>query len=90
MRLGESLIYDKDAQAAADFGKWAASYANAQSLLSGAALEKQKAEIIATAKAFAYLVKHNLVAAGFAPKADLDKIIKAQKWDEPPGKKKKS
>lgn len=90
MRLGESLIYYKEAQAAADFEKWAVSYANAQSLLSGPALEKEKAAILSTAKAFAYLAKHNIVAASFAPKADLEKIIKAQKWDEPPAKKKKS
>ncbi|MES2693971.1 MAG: DUF1080 domain-containing protein [Verrucomicrobiota bacterium] len=89
LRLAESLIYEQDAAAGKEVEKLATSYVSGLKSLSGAALDNKKEEALSVAKAFAYLTKNKMVSASFAPKNDLDGIIKAQGWDDANQKKKK-
>ena len=86
LALAESLVYETDAATAQHVEKMAASYAASVTSLGGDALENKKGEITNVTKAFQYLAKSNVVPKDFAPLAALDKIVKAQGWDQPPGK----
>ena len=63
--------------------KMADGYVASVKSLSGGELEMRKDEITSVLRAFRYLAKWNIVPAGFAPLAALDRIEKAQGWDVP-------
>jgi hypothetical protein len=82
LRLAESLVYEKDAATAAKVETMATTFVASVKGLSGTAAEAKKDEAKSLQRAFAYLVKFNLVATPFAPKAALDALVKAQGWDK--------
>jgi hypothetical protein len=83
LRLAESLVYEKDANAAAQVEQMADRYAGSLKALSGEALETRKNEILNVLRSFKYLAKWNLVKPGFGPLTVLDQIEKKQGWDKP-------
>lgn len=89
LRLAESLIYEQHDATAKEVDQLANRYVSDVKSLSGAPLEEKKNEILGVNKAFAYLVKFNLVPTGFAPRNELDRFVKAQGWDDQNQKKKK-
>ncbi|MDO8538926.1 MAG: DUF1080 domain-containing protein [Opitutaceae bacterium] len=82
LRLAESLYYEQEPIAHGEVGQMAERYATGLASLSRDQIEGRKAEILGVMRAFAYLAKFNVVPAGFAPLAALQKIEKAQGWDE--------
>jgi hypothetical protein len=82
LRLGESLVYAKDASALQQFQQLAVRYAETVQALAPEAREKKKNEIEAITRAFQYLARWDVVAKDFAPLQTLTAIAKAQGWDE--------
>lgn len=89
LRLAESLIYEQHEPTAREVEQLAARYLDRLKSHSGAALEQRKNEAFEVSRAFAYLTRHDLLAASFAPKTALDRFIAAQGWEDPAAKKKK-
>ena len=83
LRLGESLVYEKESATQAQFEQMAERYASALTSVSGGALEPRKGEILQVLAAFKYLARLNLVSSSFAPLATLSQIEKSQGWDQP-------
>jgi len=88
LRLGESLIYANHDATAKEFTDLAQRYVGEVTKLSRAAAEQRKAEIINVNKAFIYLARHERVPSSFAPRAELERFVKAQDWDEQAQKQK--
>ncbi len=86
LRYAESLCYEKDSATAQQVEKMAASYVMGVKSLPSAELENKKGEITNVTKAFQYLARFSLMAKDFAPTTALEQIVKAQGWDQPPGK----
>jgi hypothetical protein len=85
--LAESLVYEKDSAVASQVEQLANSYVASVKSLSPGELDARKSEILMVFNAFKYLTKWNIFPASFAPRAELDRIEKAQGWDQ---QKKKS
>lgn len=85
LRFAESLIYENEPATAAKVEKLAAEYVAELAKLPADKLNGKKDEAKRVSDALNYLVKFKVVPDTYAPKAELDKLIKAQKWD---GKKK--
>jgi hypothetical protein len=83
LRLGESLVYEKDAAAQAQFQKMAENYVGALKGVSGGALEQRKGELLQVLSALRYLARWNYISPDFAPLAALIQIEKTQGWDLP-------
>ncbi|MGH7943505.1 MAG: 3-keto-disaccharide hydrolase [Opitutaceae bacterium] len=83
LRLAESLVYEKDSKVAGQVVQMADRYAASVKSLSGGELENRKGEMLEVLRSFKYLVKWNLVPAGFAPLGILNAIEKAQGWETP-------
>lgn len=83
LRLAESLVYEKDARVSAQVQQMAERYATSLKSLSGPELESRKDEITNVLRAFRYLAKWNFIPASFGPISVLDRIEKAQGWDQP-------
>jgi hypothetical protein len=83
LRLGESLVYEKEPATQAQFEQMAERYASALKGVSGGALEQRKGEILQVLSAFKYLARWNLVSTTFAPLTALSQIEKSQGWDQP-------
>lgn len=90
LRLAESLVYERDEATARQVEQMASGYVSGLKNLSGGALEAKKGEALNTARVFAYLTKWEIYPASFAPKGELERLIKARGWDEPAAKKKKA
>jgi len=82
LRLAESLVYEKDAATFQQVEQQADSYVASLKQLSPHQLGAKKDEVKHVADAFQYLAKFNIVPADFGPKAEVEKIIKAQGWDK--------
>lgn len=82
MRLMESLVYEQDAATARKVDAMAAQYASGLKALPADQLATKKDEVRRVNDAFNYLVKWKRVPADFAPKAELEQIIKSQGWDK--------
>ncbi len=82
LRLAESLIYEKDPATTRTVEQMATSYAASIKGLSSNALESKKDEVTGVASAFAYLTKWGMLPSAFPPAADLQTLIKAQRWDK--------
>jgi hypothetical protein len=87
LRLGESLVYEKEPATQSQFEQMADRYAASLKTISGSALEEKKGEIMQVLGAFRYMARWNLVPPGFAPLAALNQIEKAQGWDQQKKKK---
>ena len=86
LRHAESLCYEQDSATAQQVEKMAASYVMGVKSLPAAELENKKGEITNVTKALQYLARFSLMAMDFAPTTALEQIVKAQGWDQPPGK----
>jgi hypothetical protein len=82
LRLGESLVYEKNPAAMQQFTQLAGSYADSARALSGAALENRKNEIESTLRAFHYLARWDVVPKNFPPIGTLEQIVKSQGWGQ--------
>jgi hypothetical protein len=83
LRLAESLVYEKDPSTYKQVEKMSENYVAGVKSLSGGELETRKDEIMNVLRAFRYLAKWKIAPTGFAPLAALNKIEKAQGWDQP-------
>jgi hypothetical protein len=83
LRLGESLVYENDPAAHAQFEKMAQRYVESLKGMTGGTLEQMKGEALRVLAAFRYLARWNYVPPGFAPLAALVQIEKTQGWDLP-------
>lgn len=82
LRLAESLTYEKDAATSAQVDELATAYAAGVKAMAPAQLGTKKGEIEGVLKAFRYLAKFQIEPADYAPKAVLEQVVKAQKWEE--------
>jgi hypothetical protein len=82
LRCAESLVYAKDPATFQKVEQWAAQHAAALTALPADKLAGHKDEVKSMAKVYGYLTKFDILPADFAPKADLNKIIKTQGWDK--------
>ncbi len=82
LRRAESLVYEKDDATSKKVEQTACAYAASLKQLSSGQLEPKKDEVKKVGDALKYLAKWNFVPADFGPKADVEKIIKAQGWDK--------
>ena len=82
LRLAESLVYEKDAATSAKVEQLATAYVAGLKALPAAQLEAKKEEAKSVQRAFQYLVKFEIVPAGYAPRSALDQLVKAQGWDD--------
>lgn len=81
LRLMESFVYAPDDGAAAAIADLSGAWLK-ELHAAGADLEAKKGEILQVRNAANYLLRHRLAPEGFALKADIDKIVSAQGWDE--------
>lgn len=82
LRLSESLVYEVEPAAAKRVGELATTYTAGLKGLPSAQLESRKAEILGVLRAFRYLAKHGMYAAGSGPQKELERIERAQGWEE--------
>jgi hypothetical protein len=83
LRLAESLVYERDAAVQAQVEQMAERYAGSLKSLSPEETEKRKGEIRNATRALKYLAKIGVLSSSFGPTAALDRIEKAQGWDQP-------
>jgi len=82
LRFAESLVYENHDATFKKVEQMARAYAASLKELAADKLAPKKDEVKKVGDAFRYLAKWNFVPAEFAPKADIEKIIKAQGWDK--------
>jgi hypothetical protein len=82
LRLLESLAYDRDAATVQKVTEMAGAYVQAIRQLPADEIVTKKDEVKQVKSAFDYLTKAKALPPGFAPKAELDDLVKAQRWDK--------
>jgi prepilin-type processing-associated H-X9-DG protein len=82
LRLAESLEYDKDPAATQKVEDLAAKYVENLKQLPTDRLASKKDEVKYVSSAFGFLTRFKILPATFAPKAELEKMIKDQRWDK--------
>jgi hypothetical protein len=80
-RLAESLYYEKDETTLAKVQQMATQYVVGLKALSADKLAAMKDEGRHLRDVFRYLARWKIVGTDFAPRADLDQIIRDQQWD---------
>lgn len=80
-RLAESLCYAHDAATAAKVHQMAGEYVGGLRSLSADALTAKKDEARRMRDVLRYLTRWKILAADFAPKTDLEALIRDQAWD---------
>ena len=88
LRLAESLGYEKDAATFQKVEQMAGQYVESLKQLPADKLTAKKDEVVKVSDAFKFMAKFEIVPATFAPKAEIEKLIKAQGWNKGKGKKK--
>jgi hypothetical protein len=78
----ESLVYEADPGAQQKAEQLGRQYVESLRALAPTALAGKKDEAKELNAAYQYLTRFNRLPAGFAPAADLDKLIKEQAWDK--------
>ena len=81
-RWMESLVYEKDEAAMAKATQLATTWVAGLKDLPAASLASKKDDARHLRDVLNYLAKFKIIAPDFAPKADLEKIIKDQAWDK--------
>jgi hypothetical protein len=81
-RLMESLIYEKEAATAQKADQMATQYVAGLKALPADKLAAKKDEAKHVRDVFKYLTRFKVFPDTFAPKADIEQIIKAQGWDK--------
>ena len=82
LRLAESLVYEVEPAATKRVGELATTYTAGLRSLSSSQLEGRRSEILGVLRAFRYLAKHGMYAAGTGPQQELERIERAQGWEE--------
>jgi len=82
LRLLESLAYDRDDATVEKVTQMAGAYVQSVKQLPADQLGAKKDEVKHVKSALDYLVKAKALSPGFAPKAEVDDLIKAQRWDK--------
>jgi len=82
LRLAESLVYESEPAATKRVEELATTYTIGLKGLPSTELESRKGEILGVLRAFRYLIKHGKLAAGSAPQRELERIERAQAWEE--------
>jgi hypothetical protein len=82
LRLMESLVYENDEATAEKVGRMAGQYVDGVKKLPPDGLAPRKDDVKRLGGALQYLVRFNILPAAFAPKAEVDKLIKDQGWDK--------
>ncbi|MFM9032269.1 MAG: DUF1080 domain-containing protein, partial [Opitutaceae bacterium] len=82
LRFAESLVYEVQPAAAQRVEELATTYTSGLKGLSSSQLESRKGEILGVLRAFRYLAKHGMIAAGYGPQKELERIERAQGWEE--------
>jgi hypothetical protein len=82
LRLAESLCYEKDDATMQTVEKMAAAYIDGVKQLAADKIDSKKDEVKRVNSAFGYLIRHKIIVATYAPKAEMDKLIKERAWDK--------
>jgi hypothetical protein len=82
LRLMESLGYEKDNKAVAEIEKLAADYSASLKALSPEQLAAKKDEVRSVNGAIQYSVRFGLMSGNLPLKAELEKMIRDNKWDK--------
>ena len=82
LRLFESLIYADNHATRQQAEKMAADYTTALKQLPEDRLPGKKDEVKRLQSVFDYLSRNKIVPAGFAPKSEIDAMVKQQRWDK--------
>ena len=82
LRLAESLVYEVEPAATKRVGELAMTYTAGLKGLPSSQLESSKGEILGVLRAFRYLAKHGMYTAGSGPQQELERIERAQGWEE--------
>ncbi|MFM7752635.1 MAG: DUF1080 domain-containing protein [Opitutaceae bacterium] len=82
LRFAESLVYEVQPAAAQRVEELATTYTSGLKGLSSSQLESRKGEILGVLRAFRYLAKHGMIAPGYGPQKELERIERAQGWEE--------
>jgi hypothetical protein len=82
LRFAESLVYEKDDATFQKVEQMAAQYVAGLKQLSADALKPKKDEVKRLRDVFRYLARFKIVPTDFAPKNQIEEIIKEQNWDK--------
>ena len=82
LRLAESLVYERDDETAQKAAEMAEQYVTSLQQLPADKLAAKKDEVRHLRDVCKYLVRFDVMPADFAPKAELEQIIKAHNWDK--------
>jgi hypothetical protein len=85
LRLAESLEYDKDDTTFQKVDDMAKTYVASIKALPAEQLTSKKDEVRHVRDAFRFLGRFKAIPTDFAPRTELDEIIKAQRWDSKKG-----
>ncbi len=81
-RYAESLVYEKDDATFQKVEAMASQYLTDLKALPADQLASKKDEAKGLRDAFGYLIRFQIIPGDFAPKAQLDQVIKDNKWDK--------
>ena len=82
LRLLESLVYAPDAAALQTATRLAETFLQGVKQLPADRLAAKKEDVLQLKNALDYLAAAQALPAGFAPKAEVDALVEAQKWDK--------
>ena len=81
LRLMESLVYQMDEPTLETAQKMAEDYVSSIKRLSGDTLQAKKDEVLQVRNDFRYLQQFKIVPADFQPAAELQQIVREQRWE---------
>jgi hypothetical protein len=82
LRLMESVEYEKDEATVQKVEQMAGQYLDSVKKLPADKLASKKDDVKRLSGAFQFLTKFNILPATFAPKVEVDKLVKDQGWDK--------
>jgi hypothetical protein len=82
LKLAESLEYDEEDATLQQVQTMAGDYVSGLKKLSGAELEAKKDEAKHLRDAFRFLARFKAIPADFAPKTELDQLVREHNWDK--------
>lgn len=82
LRFAESLVYAKDDATFQKVEQMAAQYVAGLKQLSADALKPKKDEVKHLRDVFRYLARFKIIPTDFAPKTQIEEIVKEQNWDK--------
>ncbi len=82
LRLAESICYEKDDATMQKVEQMATAFIDGVKQLPAGKIESKKDDVKRVNSAFGYLIRQKIIAPTFAPKAEMDKLIKERGWDK--------